>query len=197
MKRVLFCVVLFALLLGLVGCAHEAKTAADMEAEEFLRQVAKPARRLKSETGVWYYLRDDGKVQRLIPMEDIQQNRVEDDVVFELTKLETVEENEVGQVYLHYTVHNGMENPLIPFGKVETAVLLKDGWYVMPHVPTEDFGDKLESGGSREGVLNIATIEETYLPDGRYRIQLKIDDLSYAYLEFKVENLNGAIHITA
>ncbi|MBR6522505.1 MAG: hypothetical protein IKT47_07540, partial [Oscillospiraceae bacterium] len=67
MKRVLFCVVLFALLLGLVGCAHEAKTAADMEAEEFLRQVAKPARRLKSETGVWYYLRDDGKVQRLIP----------------------------------------------------------------------------------------------------------------------------------
>ena len=197
MKRVLCCIALFALLFALVGCAHQATTAGDMEADEFLRQVAKPARRLKSETGLWYYLRDDGKVHRMIAMEDIQQNRVETNVTFELTALETVEEGDVGQVYLSYTIRNDMDNALDPFGKVEVAVLLKDGWYVMPNVPTEDFGEKLESGGSREGVVNIATIENTYLPDGRYRIQLKIDDLNYAYLEFKVENIAGGIHITA
>lgn len=197
MKRVLCCIALFALLFALGGCAHQATTAGDMEADEFLRQVAKPGRRLKSETGLWYYLRDDGKVHRMIAMEDIQQNRVETNVTFELTALETVEEGDVGQVYLSYTIRNGMDNALDPFGKVEVAVLLKDGWYVMPNVPTEDFGEKLESGGSREGVVNIATIENTYLPDGRYRIQLKIDDLSYAYLEFKVENISGGIHITA
>ncbi len=195
MKRILIFISVLAIVC-LMGCSQQYKTARDMEAHEFLCQVADPPRRLKSESGLWYYLKDDGKVHRMMPMEDIQQNRVETDVTFELTDLEIVEENDAGQVYLYYTLHNGMENPLAPFGKVEAAVLLKDGWYVMPNVPTEEFGEKLESGGSREGVLNIATISTTYLPDGCYRIQLKIDDLSYTYLEFNVENVAGGIHIT-
>ena len=45
MKRVLCCIALCALLFALGGCAHQATTAGDMEADEFLRQVAKPARR--------------------------------------------------------------------------------------------------------------------------------------------------------
>lgn len=191
MKRILIFISVLALLLGLSACAREEENAPDSAAHEFLCKIADPPRRLKSESGFWYYLRDDGRVARWTFMEDIQENRVENNVVFEIAGLENVGE----LIFLHYTLTNGMDNLLNPAGDVEIAVLLKDGWYIMPNVPVVDFGEKLTSGESRECTLEIGTLDKTYLPDGHYRLQLKIDELSYSYFEFDMENEAGEVRL--
>ncbi len=195
MKRILLCVTILALLLSLTACAPKAEDTPDSAAHEFLCSFAEPSRRLKSESGFWYYLKDDGRVARWTFMDDIQENRVEKSVTFEIKELETVGDDEEGIIYLNYTLTNGMDNPLSPFGRVEIAVLLKDGWYIMPNIPVSDFGEKLNSGESRECSLEIGTMQKSYLPDGHYRIQLKIDELSYTYLEFDMENAAGEMHM--
>lgn len=193
MKRIVTWIAFTALLLGLAACGPTVETSEDMEAHEFLCEFAEPSRRLKSESGFWYYLNDEGKIFRWAPMEDVAENWVEQDVVFELAALE----NEGDIIYLSYSLTNGMDNTLEPLGDVEIAVLLTDGWYIMPNVPGEDFGEKLKTGESREAVIEVGTLQKSYLPNGHYRIQLKIDELSYAYVEFDMENTAGEMRMTA
>lgn len=197
MKRILLYTVILAMLLGLSACANDTKDSQDTETHEFLCAFAEPSRRLQSESGFWYYLKDDGRVARWTFMEDIQKNRVESNVVFELKDLSTAAgPGDSTLIYLNYTIANGMDNTLKPFGDVEIAVLLKDGWYIMPNVPTVDFGEALKSGETRECSLEVGTLDKSYLPDGHYRIQLKIDELSYAYLEFDMENAAGEMRMS-
>ena len=197
MKRILLSVIIFVLLLGLVGCGAKEEVSQSTETHEFLCAFAEPSRRLKSESGFWYYLKDDGRVARWTFMEDIQKNRVENNVVFEIKELETVgSEEEGGFIYLNYTLTNGMDYALSPAGNVEIAVLLEDGWYIMPNIPNVEFGEMLAGGETREYSLEVGTLDKTYLPDGHYRIQLKIDDLSYSYLEFDMENAAGEVRLT-
>lgn len=196
MKRILLYAVILAMLLGLSACANDTKDSQDTETHEFLCAFAEPSRRLQSESGFWYYLKDDGRVARWTFMEDIQKNRVESNVVFELKALETEGEGDDGIIYLNYTLTNGMDYALSPAGKVEIAVLLKDGWYIMPNVPVADFGEMMAAGEVREDRLEIGTLDKSYLPDGHYRIQLKIDELSYAYLEFDMENAAGEMRMS-
>ncbi len=197
MKRILICTIILTLLLGLIGCSAKKDTSQDTKTHEFLCAFAEPSRRLQSESGFWYYLKDDGRVARWTFMEDIQKNRVETDVVFEIKELQTVgSEEEGGVIYLNYTLTNGMDYALSPAGKVEIAVLLKDGWYIMPNVPVADFGEMMAAGEVREDRLEIGTLDKSYLPDGHYRIQLKIDELSYAYLEFDMENAAGEMRMS-
>ena len=196
MKRILICTIILTLLLGLIGCSAKKDISQDTENHEFLCAFAEPSRRLQSESGFWYYLKEDGRVARWTFMEDLHKNRVETNVVFELKALETVEEGEEGIIYLNYTLTNGMDYALSPAGKVEIAVLLKDGWYIMPNVPVADFGEMMAAGEVREDRLEIGTLDKSYLPDGHYRIQLKIDELSYAYLEFDMENAAGEMRMS-
>jgi len=196
MKRTALILVI-VLLLGLAGCGAKEDVSQNTETHEFLCSFAEPSRRLKSESGFWYYLKDDGRVARWTFMEDIQENRVENNVVFELNDLSTaMGPGDSTLIYLNYTVTNGMDNTLSPFGDVEIAVLLNDGWYIMPNIPTSDFG-QLKSGEQRECAIEVGTIQKSYLPDGHYRIQLKIDELSYAYLEFDMENTAGEMRMTS
>lgn len=196
MKRILICTIILTLLLGLIGCSAKKDTSQDTETHEFLCAFAEPSRRLQSESGFWYYLKDDGRVARWTFMEDLHKNRVETNVVFELKALETVEKGEEGIIYLNYTLTNGVDYALSPAGRVEIAVLLKDGWYIMPNVPVADFGEMMAAGEVREDRLEIGTLDKSYLPDGHYRIQLKIDELSYAYLEFDMENAAGEMRMS-
>lgn len=193
MKRIIACIALAAVLLGLAACGPKPAASEDMATHEFLCRFAPPSQRLKSESGYWYYLADWGKVYRWTPMEDIAESWVDDDVCFELKALVN-EYNE--KIYLQYTLTNGMESTLDPLGDVEIAVLLEDGWYIMPNVPYTTFGEKLPSGESRECVIELGTLDKSYLPDGHYRIQLKIDKMSYAYAEFDMENAAGEMRMS-
>lgn len=194
MRKRMICFALAVMLLSLAACGPKPAESEDMATHEFLCKFAPPSQRLRSESGYWYYLADWGQVYRWTPMEEIPESRVDDDVSFELRSLV----NEYDEkIYLQYTLTNGMESTLDPFGDVEIAVLLEDGWYVMPNVPCRDFGEKLPAGESRECVIELGTLDKSYLPDGHYRIQLKIDKMNYAYAVFNMENAAGEMHLTA
>lgn len=193
MKRILLCLFALSAMIGATACQVQLSDSENMNAYEFLCEFASPARRLKADSGQWYYLRDNGNAVIFEAMDDIQQNRVETSVSFQLQQLENAED----KIYLRYCLSNGMDNVLEPFGRVEIAALLKDGWYIMPNLAKGEENLVLESGESLESRICIGTLQKSGLPDGRYRLQLKIDDLSYAFVEFKIENTAGEINLYA
>lgn len=194
MKKTIVCLILAAAFISLAACSPKPAASEDMATHEFLCKFAPPSQRLRSESGYWYYLADWGQVYRWTPMEDIAESWVDEDVSFKLESLVTGDD---AKIYLQYTLTNGMESTLDPLGRVEIAVLLEDGWYVMPNVPYGAFGEKLPAGEGRECVIELGTLDKSHLPDGHYRIQLKIDKMSYAYAEFDMENAAGEMHLRA
>ena len=203
MKRVFFLIAVTALVfLSGSACESEPYTTGEMTAYGFLCAVVPPSKRFQSDDGsLWCGNTAYGEgliVTRVKAMKEIPEERLSNDVVYELGSVSSTERG----VSLAYSVYNGSDIDLRPRVDTRLAVRLKDGWYIVPHLDYEadtiyDL-EYLRSGETMDCSLRLGGGEDSYLPDGHYRLQLRMGENDipvYAVLEFDLESSAGDIRV--